>query len=187
MVATRTQTGTLARKSYKPGFLELNVQDSDKPGPAGKKSPKKHKIGKAPQKVRFRSVISSPSATPSKAPPSPLPEGSLKDLQRYLKTTASALPGPEIDFCEGSYAWPKMGWGEEEPVGLSRIQRAEKEIQVWEGVWACHFGEEAETGGEEKKKEDGQEELRTFIKAKLEDAIKNREALEKTEENLRIG
>lgn len=121
-------------------------------------------------------------------------------LRQYLQTTASVPPISDIDFCEGSYEWPKTTWGEEEPVGLSKIQRAEKEVKIWEGVWECHFGEGDENAGRRDRDEKGKEkegdvdedqnqneELRAFIKENLEDAKRKRDALERTEENLRVG
>lgn len=85
-------------------------------------------------------------------------------------------------------------------MGLSKIQRAEKEVKIWEGVWECHFGEDDDDAGRRDRDEKGKgkegdgdedqnqnEELRAFIKENLEDAKRKRDALERTEENLRVG
>ena len=43
-----------------------------------------------------------------------------------------------VDICEGINFFPSRAWGEREEVGLSTIQRAEREVEIWEEVKRSH-------------------------------------------------
>jgi hypothetical protein len=89
---------------------------------------------------------------------------------------------------ETTVNFPQVSFGEEETIGLSKIQRADKEIRVWESVWQCHFGPQKEIQnsreGQLKKESDSQ--LRNFIQGNLDEAKAKRARLEETDENLRV-
>jgi hypothetical protein len=43
-----------------------------------------------------------------------------------------------VDICEGIHFFPARAWGEKETVGLSAIQRAERDVEIWEEVKRSH-------------------------------------------------
>jgi hypothetical protein len=48
------------------------------------------------------------------------------------------LPTQTVDICDGINFFPSRHWGEREEVGLSAIQRAEREVEIWEEVKRSH-------------------------------------------------
>lgn len=70
--------------------------------------------------------------------------------------------------------FPSRAWGERETVGLSKIGRADKEVEIWEEVYRTH--------------EINEPRLLPIVERSLQKARKDRAALDETlEENVRIG
>jgi hypothetical protein len=73
-----------------------------------------------------------------------------------------APPPTMVDVCEGmDVTFPSRAWGEKEEVGLSAIQRAERDVEVWESVLRCHVegGFESVVPGLEMAVENAKEKL----------------------------
>lgn len=91
--------------------------------------------------------------------------------KRNAKASTSAKPSPEnVD----NMRFPSRAWGERETVGLSKIGRADKEVEIWEEVYRTH--------------EINEPRLLPIVERSLQKARKDRAALDETlEENVRIG
>ena len=48
------------------------------------------------------------------------------------------LPTQMVDVCDGINFFPGRCWGEREERGLSAIERAEREVEIWEEVRRSH-------------------------------------------------
>jgi hypothetical protein len=48
------------------------------------------------------------------------------------------LPTQMVDICNGINFFPSRHWGEKEEIGLSAIQRAERDVEIWEEVKRSH-------------------------------------------------
>jgi hypothetical protein len=83
------------------------------------------------------------------------------------------LPIDMVDICEGINFFPSRAWGEKEEVGLSAIQRAEREVEIWEEVKKCHA-------------EGGLENLVPAIEACVESAREKLGALKTSEREGRV-
>lgn len=78
------------------------------------------------------------------------------------------------DVCDGSTFFPSRAWGEKETIGLSKIGRADKEVEIWEEVYRAHRINEPR--------------LLPVVERSLQQARKDRAALDETlEENVRVG
>jgi hypothetical protein len=65
-------------------------------------------------------------------------------------------------------------WGEKETVGLSKIGRTDKEVEIWEEVYNAH--------------EMNEPRLLPLVEKSLQQARRDRAALDETlEENVRVG
>ena len=60
------------------------------------------------------------------------------DFQKQI--LLNYLPAEMTDICEGINFLPSRAWGEKEEVGLSAIQRAERDVEIWEEVKRSHAG-----------------------------------------------
>ena len=155
MVATRSQTNTLNKN-----FSNLFIQKKGQPSPKrGAKRPAK-------------------SPTSSR---SPIHKAALKSPAGQRKSTKkeeTSQPSEcancmSMELCDG-HTFPSRAWGEKETVGLSKIGRADKEVEIWEAVYNAHATNEPH--------------LLPIVERSLQQAREARAALDETlEENLRVG
>src|SRR4051812_28365867 len=67
---------------------------------------------------------------------SPINEAEVLGMEKRMK---SFLPqGRALNITGGVEFFPKIAWGEREEVGKSVIQRADREIEIWEEVRRAH-------------------------------------------------
>lgn len=78
-----------------------------------------------------------------------------------------------LDFTGGVDFFPGIAWGEKEEVGKSKIQRADRDLAIWEEVRQAHMK--------------GLPSAVPFIDEQITKAKATRTALEDCEENHRIG
>lgn len=179
--SSKTQTNALIRnsnsanKNLKPRRTSLLAATKVQQSYSSSNSPsnKPHKIRKLSQRRR---KISPPPARHFDAQLQTKNEAEHMQMYSGSKTKEIAVNFPQVAF------------GEEESIGLSKIQRADKETRIWESVWQCHFGppEEIQDSREGQLTEESDSQLRNFIQGKLDEAKAKRAGLEETEENLRV-
>jgi hypothetical protein len=121
MVATRTQTGTIEQKHYDPASLtKLTLRTSPETSPVSRaqRSPrlsKRHPTPKSPTKKR---------TTTHHSP------------QVYYQEPKPNYIAPDV--CGGINFFPRRAWGEREDHLLTAVERAERDIEIWEEVKRSH-------------------------------------------------
>jgi len=106
--------------------------------------------------------------------PAQVPSGKSGPAKKFRGTSAES--GAQISAGDSAEcnSFPSRGWGQRETVGLSKIDRADKEIEIWEEVLRNH--------------EINYPQLVPVVKESLMKARRLRAALDETlEENLRVG
>jgi hypothetical protein len=166
MVSTRTQTGTVAKKDYSPPSLSLRttIPTAMKSPKAARRKPQSPTTSKAKSPITTRTpkpaiakktqgpkIKHNPNPeTPKHIPetPRPIPETlkrtfsplnlSPEDTALIKQKQLKHLQTEMEDICEGINFFPERAWGEKEEGGKSVLQRAERDVEIWEEVRRSH-------------------------------------------------
>ncbi|KAI6712479.1 hypothetical protein JHW43_004962 [Diplocarpon mali] len=184
MVLTRTQDGTIDTKTYSP--LALGFNSISLPGPPssataprnGPGSPRASRGARQiPLSVHEQKLLNAAASHSNAA----ISIGPAPPRISRARAGTPPAPGPltpapeeEVDLLGGNPFFPSIVIGAKEAAGLSKIGRADKEVEMWEAVLAQH--------------EQGMPSLVPVVRGKLEEAKQKRAGLDEADgANGRVG